>query len=136
MVKLIMGLKGAGKTKQVIELVNKAVLEESGDIVCIEKGRTLRYDIPHTVRLIDSSQYDFNCYDFFKGFICGLYSANYDITHIYVDSVHKIIGEEPEEKIEDFLDWCARFSERENVNFTITITADATKASDGLKKYF
>ena len=136
MVKLIMGLKGSGKTKQLIELVNKAVEDEQGDVVCIEKGTKLTYDIPHKVRLIEASHYDFDGYDFLKGFISGLYSANYDITHIFIDSVLKIIDAGVDEKTGEFFDWCERFSEREDVKFTMTISADIALATDRIKKYF
>ena len=131
-----MGLKGSGKTAQLIELVRKAIGEEQGDVVCIERGSRLTYDIPHKVRLIDSTAYDFNGYDFLKGYICGLYSANYDITHIFIDSVLKIIGVNPDERTVEFLDWCESFSSREGVKFTISISADIALATDGIKKYF
>ena len=136
MVKLIMGLKGSGKTKQLIELVNSAVEEEHGDVVCIEKGAKLTYDIPHKVRLIEASPYGFDGYDFLKGFISGLYSANYDITHIFIDSVLKIINADVDSGTEEFFGWCEKFSERENVKFTMTISADVALATDSLKKYF
>ena len=131
-----MGLKGSGKTKQLIELVNKAVEEENGDVVCVEKGSKLTYDIPYKVRLIEASQYDFDGYDFLKGFISGLHSANYDITHIFIDSVLRIIGADVDSRAEDFFDWCESFSKRENVKFTNTISADIALATDGIKKYF
>ena len=136
MVKLIMGVKGSGKTKQLIELVSKAVEEEHGDVVCIEREAKLTYDIPHKVRLIDASQYDFNGYDFLKGFVSGLHSANYDITHIFIDSALRIIGSDVDGRAEDFLDWCEAFGSRENVKFTITISADIALATDKMKKYF
>jgi hypothetical protein len=136
MVKIIMGLKGSGKTKQLIDLVHTAVKEENGEVVCIEKGQKLRYDIPHAVRLIEASDYSFSNYEFLKGFISGLYAANYDITHIFIDSALKIIDQQVDHKTEDFLNWCESFSEREKIKFTITISADASLATDGIKKYF
>ena len=136
MVKLIMGLKGSGKTKQLIALVHKAVEEEHGDVVCIEKGAKLTYDIPHKVRLIEASHYAFDGYDFLKGFISGLHSANYDITHIFIDSVLRIIGMGADSMAEDFLDWCESFSQREHVKFTLTFSADINLATDRMKKYF
>ena len=131
-----MGLKGSGKTKQLVELVGKAINEENGDVICIEKGAKLRYDVPYQVRLIEASMYEFSGYDFLKGFLCGLYSANYDITHIFIDSALRIIGEKVDGRVEEFLDWCESFSARENVKFTITISADVALATDGIKKYF
>jgi len=131
-----MGLKGSGKTKQLIDLVHKSIDEEQGDVVCIEKGAKLTYDIPHRVRLIDASQYGFDGYDFLKGFISGLHSANYDITHIFIDSALRIIGAEVDEKSDDFFEWCESFGAREHVKFTITVSADVSLASDRMKKYF
>ena len=131
-----MGLKGSGKTKQLIELVNKAVKEEHGAVICIEKGAKLTYDIPYQVRLIEASMYEFDGYSFFKGFLSGLHSANYDITHIFIDSALRIIGADVDSETEDFLDWCNDFGERENVRFTITISADIALATDRIKRYF
>ena len=136
MVKLIMGLKGSGKTKQLIELVNRAVDDEHGDIVFIERSSKLTYDIPHKVRLIDASQYEFDGYDFLKGFISGLHSANYDITYIFIDSVLQIIKKDVDGDAEDFFDWCEKFSVKEHVKFTITISEDILKATERIKKYF
>ena len=136
MVKLIMGLKGSGKTKCFLEMIRIAEEEEPGDVVCIEKGEKLRYDIPVKIRLIDASQYDFDGYDFLKGFISGLYSANYDITHIFIDSVLKILNTPYDDRADDFLQWCEQFSKRENVKFTVTFSADINLASEKSKMYF
>ncbi|SHI10794.1 hypothetical protein SAMN02745823_02481 [Sporobacter termitidis DSM 10068] len=136
MVKVIMGLKGSGKTKQLIDLVHAAVNQENGEVVCIEKGQKLTYDIPHAVRLIEASNYGFDSYDFLKGFISGLHAENYDITHIFIDSLLKIIDQQIDSRAEDFVEWCESFSERENIKFTITISADASLATEGIRKYF
>ena len=131
-----MGVKGSGKTKQLIELVKKAVDEEHGAVVCIENTSTLTYDIPYTVRLIEAAQYGFTNYEFFKGFISGLHAGNYDITHIFIDSLFKIIDVQLDASTEEFLGWCETFSNRENVKFTIMISADTALATDNIKKFF
>jgi len=131
-----MGLKGSGKTKKLIDLVNKSVDEERGDIVCIERSNKLTYDIPHKVRLIDASQYEFDGYDFLKGFLSGLHSANYDITHIFIDSVLQIIKKDLDNDAEDFFDWCDAFGKKEHVKFTITVSIDINKATERITKYF
>ena len=136
MVRLIMGLKGSGKTKKLLEIVNDAVDNEHGDIVFIERTAKLTYDIPHKVRLIDASQYDFNGYDFLKGYISGLYSANYDITHIFIDNVLQIIGKDVDKETEDFFEWCEVFGIKEHVKFTMTISVDINKATERISKYF
>ena len=135
MVKLIIGLKGSGKTKQLIELVKKSVEEEHGDVVCIEKGPELTYDIPHKARLIFASQYNFGSYEFLKGFISGLNASNYDVSHVFIDSLHKIVDDHAEPALETFLSWLERFSERENIKFTITLSVDPGNVGDGLRKY-
>jgi len=136
MVKVMMGLKGSGKTKQLLEMVQDAVESEQGDIVYIEKSSKLMHDIPLKVRLVDASQYDFNDYDFLKGFICGLYSANYDITHIFIDSILKIIEKDYNDETDEFLQWCEKFGSKENIKFTITVSTDSSKATSAIKKFF
>ena len=136
MVKIIMGLKGSGKTKQLIDLVHAAVEQEHGDVVCIEKGQKLTYDIPHAARLIEASDYGFTSYEFLRGFISGLHAGNYDVTHVFIDSLLKIIDRPLDLQAEEFVDWCESFSERERVKFTITISADAALATEGMTKYF
>ncbi len=136
MVKVIMGLKGHGKTKRLIELVNKAADEEHGNVVCIERDAALRYDVPMSVRLIKLSDYKLTGYTALKGFICGLRAGNYDITHIFMDGLFKLAGTESLNEAEEFLAWCDSFSAREGVKFTMTISADEAAATEGIKKYF
>jgi hypothetical protein len=136
MVKLLMGLKGSGKTKQLIKLVNTAVDNEHGDIVFIDRSSKLTYDIPHKVRLIDASQYEFGGYDFIKGFLSGLYSANYDITHIFIDGVLQLIGRDIDSDAEDFFRWCESFGKKEHIKFTMSVSADISKATEKIREYF
>ena len=91
MVKLIMGLKGSGKTKQLVQDINESVKNETGSMVCIEKGSALTFDIDYRVRLIDASEYDIGNYTFLKGFISGLHAGNFDISHIFIDSFYKLV---------------------------------------------
>ena len=80
---------------------------------------------------------DIKSYDFLKGFISGLYAGNYDITHVFIDSLTKIVASEAtDHAVEEFLDWLNSFSEKNNIKFTVTISADASLATDGVKKYF
>ena len=137
MVRVIMGGKGTGKTKQMIELINTAVQNEHGNVVCIERGPKLTYDINYKIRLVEASHYDMKDYDFLKGFVSGLYAGNYDITHIFIDSLTKIVPSEATDlAVEDFLDWLNKFGEDNNIKFTVTISADASLATEGVKKYF
>ena len=136
MIRVIMGKKGSGKTKQMIEMINNAVQTEHGNVVCIERGNKLTFDIHYQIRLVESSQYDIANYTALKSFISGLYAGNYDITHIFIDSLTKIVGGECDLETEKFLDWLNKFGEQHNIKFTITISDDVTLASEGIKKYF
>ena len=136
MIGVMMGKKGSGKTKQMIEMINNAVQTEHGNVICIEKGNKLTFDIHYQIRLVESSQYDIANYTALKGFISGLYAGNYDITHIFIDSLTKIVGGECDNQTEQFLDWLNNFGEQHNIKFTITISDDASLAPEGVKKYF
>ena len=137
MVKVIMGIRGSGKTKQVIDLVNTAVHDEAGNVVCIEKGQNLRFNIKYSAKLIDISEYPVELgYETLFAYICGLYSGNYDITHIFIDSLYKITGEDDDSKAVAFLDKLNKFAESTGIKFTLTISADNATAPEGIKKYF
>ena len=136
MIRVIMGKKGSGKTKQVIEMINNAVETEHGNVVCIEKGEKLMLDISHKIRLVEASEYDIADYTAMKGFISGLYAGNYDITHIFIDSLTKILGVECNFETEKFLEWLENFSRKNGIKFTITISDEESLASEGIKKYF
>ncbi len=137
MVRVIMGVKGTGKTKQMIELINAAAKSESGSVVCIEHGSKLTYDIHYQIRLIEAKEYALTSFDMLKGFISGLHAGNYDITQVFVESLTKLVNvsaEDPE--VEHFLDWLNDFGEKNGIKFTVTISADTALASEGVKKYF
>ena len=136
MIRVIMGKKGSGKTKQMIEMINNAVQTEHGNVVCIEKGNKLTFDIHYQIRLVEASQYNVDSYTALKGFISGLYAGNYDTTHIFIDSLTKIVkSEATDHAVEEFLDWLSSFSEKNNIKFTVTISADLSLATDGMQKF-
>ena len=92
MVRLIMGANGAGKTKQLIELIHTSVDSETGSVVCIEPSRDMTYDISYNVRLVNAGEYNVDSFECLRGFLCGLYAGNYDISHVFVDNLCKIAG--------------------------------------------
>lgn len=136
MVRVIMGVKGTGKTKQMIELINTAVQNEHGNVVCIERGPKLTYDINYKIRLVEASQYDMKDFDFLKGFISGLYAGNFDITHIFIDSLTKIVPTEGYVETEAFLKWLSNFSDKHGIKFTIAISDEPDLAPEGIRQYF
>jgi len=135
MVQLIVGSKGTGKTKKLVELVKHAVEEENGSVVCIEKDKNLTYDIPYTVRLIHASDYSFKSIEFFKGFISGLHAANYDISHVFIANILKMCEDIDMDKVAQLLDELNAFGEKEKFKFPVTATVDPETLGDNIKKY-
>ena len=135
MVKLILGLKGSGKTKKLVDLVREAVKMENGDVVCIEKERKLTYDIPYQARLIDAGTYDIGSYEFLKGLICGVHAGNYDITHFFIDNFYKLVGDKSIDALCTFIAWLDKFAAAEKIDFVISISVDPETVPEELKKY-
>ena len=132
MIHVIMGLKGSGKTKKLLDGINAAVAEAHGDVVCIEYGKHLTYDVSYKVRLVDSKEYGIKSPEMLKGFISGLHAGNFDITHVFIDNLYKTIGNAA---CEEFVAWCAKFAEANNMEITVTISEDPAEASEAIKQY-
>ena len=137
MVKVIMGKKGTGKTKMIIDMVNTAVKEEHGNVICLEGGRKLTYDISYDVRLIDLTDYpEVKGFDELYAFILGMYSMNFDVTHVFIDSLYKVAGSSNIEEATAFIEKLAKFSEKNNVKYTVMISDDVANSTEALKAYF
>jgi hypothetical protein len=126
---------GAGKTKRLIELLDRAVSEEHGNVICIERKPELTYDVHHDIRLVAASDYELKGFDVFKGFLSGMYAGNYDITHIFVDNLCKIVGSSDPASVEKFLDWLDGFGDKNNIKFTVTMSTLPELETEGIKKY-
>ncbi len=133
MIKLIIGNKGSGKTKKLIDLVNTASKTTKGNVVCIEKGTQLTYDIVHSVRLIDIDTYQVSGFEAFYGFICGVLAGNYDISEMFIDATFKIGGRdyvafaEMIRKLDSVVD-------KETV-VTFTVSCDISDLPEDMKSY-
>ena len=134
MINIIMGLKGSGKTKKLLDSINACLSQASGDVVCIEYGKKLTYDVNYRVRLVDSQEYAISNSDMLKGFLSGLHAGNFDITNVYIDNLYKTIGTDRANG-EAFVAWCDAFAKTNNMNITITISDDPDLASEEMKKY-
>lgn len=134
MIKIFAGLKGSGKTKNLIELVNAAQETTSGCVVCIEKGSKLIHEINNKTRLVDISEYAIETAEQLYGFVCGALSANFDITDLFIDSALKICAEDLE-GLEKFANAVKPLLEARNVNFTMTISIELEKVPASLKPY-
>lgn len=133
MINVIVGKKGSGKTKKLIESANEAVSKSSGNVVVIEKGDTLTYDISHDVRLIDIDEYGIQGADALGGFICGVCAGNYDVTDVYVDSTLKIIGQDMS-ALTSFSEKMNALSSLFSVQITLLLSADESLLPPEIKK--
>lgn len=134
MIKLIVGLKGSGKTKSLIELVNKSTDISDGVVICIEQGEKLRYDISYRCRLINVLEYNVKNVDEFKGFVAGLIASNGDITDIYIDSAMKICGNDVDD-FEKFVCNVEPLVNKNNINLVMTSSVLESELTDNLKKF-
>ncbi len=131
MVTLLIGKKGTGKTKKLIALANEAVAASSGNVVVIEKGLKLTYDITHKARLVDTEQYCVEGYDMLYGFLSGICACDYDVTDILVDSTFKICPTAID-GLEDFTKKLQDLSETSNTNIVLLISADESEIPESI----
>ena len=123
MLKLIIGKKGSGKTKKLIDAVTCAADVSNGNVVCIEKSSTLTLSITHRVRLVDTDHYEISGYEAFYGFISGICAGNYDVTHIGIDAILRICNRNYDE-LAAFFKKLDALSKDANVEFIVTVSAD------------
>lgn len=134
MIKLIIGIKGTGKTKTLIQMVNSALQTTGGNVVVLEKGEKLRYDIKYQARLVNTDEYYVNDAQSLYGFVAGLLASNHDVTELFIDSALKICGNDLPafEKLVEELDV---LTVKRDVNVTITASMPEEDATDVIKKY-
>lgn len=134
MLKLIVGVKGTGKTKSLISLVNEAVEKSHGDVVCIEKGVKLRFDVKYRARLIDVNEYFVDDAQSLYGFVAGILASNHDVTDLFIDSSLKICNNDYV-AFDKFVEEIATISEKIGINVVMTASMPAEDTSDIIKKY-
>ena len=134
MVKLIIGIKGTGKTKTLIQMVNSALETTGGNVVVLEKGEKLRYDIKYQARLVNTDEYYVNDAQSLYGFVAGILASNHDVTELFIDSALKICAEDIPafEKLVEELDV---LTVKRDTNVTITASMPEEAATDVIKKY-
>ena len=135
MVRLIMSGKGEGKTKQLMELMHEAAETNSGAMVCIEASHSIGFSLRHQTRMIDSSEFGIDSFEALRGFICGLYAGNYDISHIFIDNLFQVARSSDERQVGEFLNWLDSFSSPLNLKITVTASANPDSATDTMRKY-
>lgn len=132
MISIITGKKGTGKTKILVDKITEASNNATGNVVCIERGMKLTYDLPHKVRLVDAEEYAIESFDTFYGFVMGMLAGNYDIQEIFVDGILKIGGR-------DYDELGAMFeklnSHAKDVNIIFTVSTDVEELPEKVKAF-
>ncbi len=134
MIRVILGEKGTGKTKMLINSVHAAVESEKGNVVFINNGSQHTTDLSHKIRLVDTSEFAVGTYEEFYGLVCGILAQNFDVSYIFVDSITKIAKGEMED-LEKLLDKINALCEKFEVQMAMTISLSAADASDKIKAY-
>ena len=139
MVQLIVGKKGKGKTKQLLDKVNSEVKEITGNIVYLDKSSQHMYELNNKVRLIDVSQCSIENSSEFIGFVCGIMSQDHDLQQMYFDSFLKISHLENGEAVnhDDLtaaIEKLEKLSKSFEVDFVLSVSMDETELPEGLKE--
>ncbi len=134
MLKLIIGVKGTGKTKTLIGMVNEAVEKSQGSVICIEKGDKLRYDVKYQARLINTTEYYVDDAQALFGFVAGILASNHDVTDLFIDSALKICQNDSA-AFDKFLDEMNVLIEKLGINVVMTSSLAVENATDTVKKY-
>ncbi len=135
MIKLLVGKKGTGKTKILLDNVNEAAANANGNVVFIsnDTGKNM-YDIKSSVRMADTSEFDITSWDEFVGFIFGIISGNFDITNIFVDGTLKIVNHSVD-GFDEFLANVEKAAKKFNIDFVFSVSMDIETAPEYIKKY-
>lgn len=135
MIKVHIGLKGSGKTPKMIQAVNTAIDVEKGNVVCITDGNRLIHDINRKARLINTESFCIKNLDVFTGMLCGIIAQDYDVTHIFIDSIFKSVPSATIEELEAFMDVLESLEAKFDVSFTMMVSAEESAAGEKVKKY-
>ena len=135
MVELLIGKKGTGKTKVLIENVNNAASVANGNVVFVSNNTSENmYDIKSAVRMYDTSEFNITSWEEFLGFVCGVIAGNFDITNIFIDGTLKIVNHSMD-GFEEFLASIEELGKKFNISFVLSVSIDKDEAPDYIKKY-
>lgn len=135
MIKVIVGSKGSGKTAQLVDDLNHEAMNDANKVVCIEKGNRLDRMLKYRIRLLDISEYPISGYRDLLSFIAGISAMDYDLTHIYIDSILKVSGDDSLVNLEAFLTDLERFAEKDAFHVMIILSADRESLPEGIRQY-
>ena len=135
MIKVIAGAKGTGKTAQLVDDINDQSNQDNNNIVCIQRGDRLNRLLKYKIRLIDIDSYSVIGFDQLLSFIAGIYAKDFDLTHIYIDSIFKVTRDEDIDAFSAFLDKLDVFASENDIVVTIVYSSDSVNLSDKIRKY-
>ena len=134
MLKLLVGLKGTGKTKTLINMVNTSLEKTNGNVVCVEKGNKLIHEIKYQARLIDTDEYLISNGEELIGFLAGIAASNHDVTDLFVDAILKICGNEPD-AFASFVTKANELSEKHSVNIVVTASIAPENVPESIRRF-
>lgn len=132
MVQLIIGEKGKGKTKELLDKVNKEIQDITGNVVYLDKNTRHMFELNNKIRLIDCSEYLLDSPDAFVGFVSGIISQDHDLQKMYLDSLMKVAKVEAD-GVESILKKLEVVSEKFKVDFVISVSVTESDLSDEMK---
>lgn len=134
MVQFILGVKGSGKTKKMLDMANEAVVSSSGSVVYIDRNSRHMHDLNRNIRLIETGDFQLENLKSFYGFLCGVISQNFDIEKVFIDG-QKIISNAQDDCLEAFIDNLKKLHEKFEVNFIVSCSRSIEGIPDFLKEY-
>ncbi len=133
MITLILGKKGSGKTKRLVAMCEEATVASKGNVVFIEKGETLTFNLNHKTRLAVAEEYGITGFDALYGFIAGLFAGNYDITDVFVDQTLKIGGDMA--AFGAFIEKLAALGDKVSTNMVLSVSADKEEIPENVHQF-
>ena len=133
MIQLIVGAKGKGKTKHLLEKVNNAVKTVDGNIVYLDKNAKHMYELKNRIRLINTSEFPFTSTDEFIGFLCGIVSQDHDLQEVYLDSFMDVAFVKDKKDIEELFVKLDHISSQFSVDLIISISLEVEEVPEKFK---
>ena len=135
MIKVIVGGKGSGKTARLVDDLNAQANSDTANVVCIESGRRLDQHVKYQIRLVDIKEYPVKGYDQLLGFIAGIRAKDYDVSHVYIDSISKVAGDNDLTHLEGFLEQLDQFTKKEDFKVMIILSADPEIIPKSIRRF-
>lgn len=134
MVKLVVGTKGKGKTKYLLDNANSEAKSSDGVVIYLDKNTKHMFELDRSIRLVNVNEYPVPDFDVLMGFICGLIAGNNDIEAIYFDSFLTLTNLEGKD-VTDSINKLIILSDKLNVDFIVSLSMDESDLSDSFKEY-